>query len=275
MARSRSTICPPISKDAHLGIVGDPGRCRRWPEETSRRWPQPSPKAFAQGYRPKDDRTSAEIGPRLRRVRPKSAGVSYSVRPSFAPPYVTGPTDDFQGPSFPRAFGVPFRATSRASGKDPMYWYRLEVGLGRNGVVGATARRADLPEHLLADEHHQTRDGQKDYVATAVGGGRRPGAALAQTAGNEDLQAAYAVFEREAKDARPDPRPRTASVDGRAATRHAWPAPFPPVVLPRRFLHGRLDIRGRAEPSGAFAALPEEAWGACHAPTREGLSGSG
>jgi hypothetical protein len=40
-----------------------------------------------------------------------------------------------------------------------MYWYRLEVALGHNSVVGTTVRRADLPRHLLADEHHQTRDG--------------------------------------------------------------------------------------------------------------------
>ena len=68
-----------------------------------------------------------------------------------------------------------------------MYWYRLEVSLGRNSIVGTTVRRAELPEHLLADEHHQTRDGEKNYIATTVGEGCCLGAALAQTAGAEDL----------------------------------------------------------------------------------------
>src|SRR6266542_2284328 len=75
-------------------------------------------------------------------------------------------------------------------GKDAMSGDRLEVSLGRNSVVGTTLRQAALPSHLLADEHHQTRDGVKNYVATTVGDGCCLGAALAQTAGAEDLQAA-------------------------------------------------------------------------------------
>src|SRR5947209_7415571 len=82
-------------------------------------------------------------------------------------------------PPFLRAFGVPFWALARVSGKDPMYWYRLEVALGRNSVAGATLRRAPAPEHLLADEHHQTRDGAKNYIAMTVGAGCCLGAALA------------------------------------------------------------------------------------------------
>ena len=269
MTRSCSTICLPVSKDTYLDIVDDPGRFRRWLDETSQRWPELFPKAFAQGYRLKDDRTSAKIGLRLRRVRLRATGVSYSVRPSFVLPYMTGSTDDVQGPLFLRSFGVPFWAIARVFGKDPMYWYRLEVGLGRNSVVGTTVRQAELPQHLLADEHHQTRDGEKNYVATTVGGGCCLGAALAQTAGNEDLQAAYAVFEREAKDVQPDYQPQTVSVDGWAATHHAWRALFPLVVLLRCFLHGWLNIRSRGKLSETFAALSEKVWHAYHAPNRK------
>jgi hypothetical protein len=182
---------------------------------------------------------------------------------------MTGSTDEVQGPLFLRAFGVPFGALARVFGKDPMYWYRLEVSLGRNSVVGTTIRQGDLPEHLLADEHHQTRDGEKNYVATTVGGGCCLGAALAQTAGNEDLQAAYAVFEREAKDVQPDYRPQTVSVDGWAATHHAWRTLFPLVVLLRCFLHGWLNIRSRGKLNETFAALSEKVWHAYHAPSRK------
>src|SRR4051812_39696988 len=41
-------------------------------------------------------------------------------------PYMTGLTDDVQGPLFLRAFGVPSWAIARAFGRGPMYWYRLE-----------------------------------------------------------------------------------------------------------------------------------------------------
>jgi hypothetical protein len=268
LTRSCSTICLPVSKDAYLGIVDDPRRFRSWLDETSHRWPELFPKTFGQGYRLKDDRTSAKMGLRLRRVRLKSTGESFSVRPSFALPYMTGSTGDVEGPLFLRAFGVPFWAISRVFGRDPMYWYRLEVSLGRNSVAGTTVRQADLPEHLLADEHHRTRDGRKNYVATTVGGGCCLGAALAQTAGNEDLRAAYAVFEREAKDVRPDYRPQTVSVDGWAATHHAWLTLFPLAVLLRCFLHGWLNIRSRGKLSETFAALSERVWHAYHAPNR-------
>lgn len=269
MAHSCSTICLPVGKDAYLDVVDDPGRFRSWLDQAFRDWPELFPEAFAQGYRLKDDRTSAKMGLRVRRVRLGSTGQSYSVRPSFVLPYMTGSADEIQGPLFLRAFGVPFWAIARVFGKDAMYWYRLEVGLGRNSVVGTTVRKAELPQHLLADEHHQRRDGEKNYIATTVGEGCCLGAALAPTAGNEDLRAAYAVFAREAEDAQPGYRPETASVDGWAATRYAWLALFPLAVLLRCFLHGWLNIRSRGKLSETFAALSEKVWHAYHAATRK------
>src|SRR5262249_37662080 len=156
--------------------------------------PELFPKDFGQGYRLKDRRSSAKTGLRLRRVRLKATGQSFSVRPSFVLPYHSARTDDVQGPLFLRPFGVPFWALARVFGKGTMYWYRLEISLGRNSIVGTTLRQASVPQHLLADEHHQRRDGTKNYIATTVGAGCCLGAALAQTAAAEDLQKAYGVF---------------------------------------------------------------------------------
>ena len=231
MARSCSTICLPIGKDAYRDIVADPRRFRAWIDQKFHDHPELFPLAFAQGYRLKDGRSSAKTGLRLRRVRLKATGESFSIRPSFVLPYLSGLTDDVQGPLLLRAFGVPFWALARVFGRDPMYWYRLEVALGRRSIVGTTLRTAPLPEHLLADEHHQPRDGVKHYVATTVGGDCCLGCALAATAGVEDLQAAYAVFQREAANVQPDYQPRTVSVDGWAATRQAWLALFPVVAV--------------------------------------------
>jgi pyridoxal biosynthesis lyase PdxS len=98
-----------------------------------------------------------------------------------------------------RAFGVPFWALAHVFGRDPRYWYRLEVGLGRNRIVGTSVRQVPVPEHLLADEHHQPRDGVKNYVASTVAAGCCLGAALTQTAGAEDLQAGYGIFKQAAQ----------------------------------------------------------------------------
>ena len=268
MARRCSTLCLPIGKDDYQALINDPGRFRAWLDQAFRCWPELFPKAFADGYTLKDLRTSGRTGLRLRRIRLKATGQSFSVRPSFLLPYMVGTTDDVQGPLFLRAFGVPFWALAHVFGKGAMYWYRLEVSLGRNSVVGTTVRRAALPEHLLADEHHQSRDGVKNYIATTVGEGCCLGAALAETANTEDLTAAYGVFRREAENAQPGYRPKTVSVDGWASTRQAWRALFPLVVLLRCFLHGWLNIRSRGKLTEAFAKLSGKVWEAYHAPDR-------
>ena len=107
MARTCSTICLPLSKEAYPAIVADPQRFRRWLDQSFREHPELFPEAFAAGYRLKDDRVSARTGLRLRRVRLKATGKSFSVRPSFALPYMTGLADDVQNPLLLRAFGVP------------------------------------------------------------------------------------------------------------------------------------------------------------------------
>ena len=140
----------------------------------SGRMPELFPANFAEGYQLKDDRISAKQEVPIRRILLRD-GTAYSVRPSFLMPYMTGRIEDVEGPLFLRKFGVPFWALARVFGRDPMYWYRLECGLGRFSVVGTTVRQAELPEHLLADEHHQTLDGEKVYIATTVGAGCCPG----------------------------------------------------------------------------------------------------
>jgi hypothetical protein len=272
LARRCSTLCLPVGKDEYHDLVADPTRFRAWLDQCFRSCPELFPKAFQDGYRLKDGRTSTRTGQRLRRVRLKATGESYSVRPSFLLPYLVGATDDARNPLFLRAFGVPFWALARVFGKGPMYWYRLEVSLGRNSIAGTTVRRTELPAHLLADEHHQTRNGDKTYIATTVGEGCCLGAALAPTANTDDLTAAYQVFQQEARDVRAAYQPETVNVDGWASTHQAWQALFPLVVLLRCFLHGWLNIRSRGKLSAAFTELSRRVWEAFHASNRRGFA---
>lgn len=272
MARRCSTLCLPICKEDYLEIVDSPAHFRAWIDHAFHGFPELFPKGFASGYTLKDCRFSARLRLRIRRIRCTATKQSLSVRPSFVMPYMVGWTDDVEGPLFLRAFGVPFWALARVFGRGPMYWYRLEVGLGRNRIVGPTLRRAELPEHLLADEHHQTRDGRKNYIATTVGEGCCLGAALAPTAGAEDLTAAYGVFKEEAQDHRTDYQPRTVSTDGWASTRQAWQSLFSLVVILRCFLHGWLAIRSRGKLSEGFETLSEKVWNAYHATDRRSFA---
>ena len=135
------------------------------------------------------------------------------------------------------------------------------------------SRRAELPEHLLADEHHQTRDGRKNYIATTVAEGCCLGAGLAQTAGAEDLTGGLRRLQGgRPGTSSPSYQPRTVSVDGWASTHQAWLALFPLVVLLRCFLHGWLNIRSRGKLSESFRELSERVWEAYHAPDRRSFA---
>jgi hypothetical protein len=267
-ARGHRTICLPVSEDAYQLIVDDPREFRRTIDDWFRRTPELFPPNFAAGYRMKDDRVSAKQQVVIRRIVLKG-GAAYSIRPSFLMPYMTARAEEVEGPLFLRKFGVPYWALARVFGRDPMSWYRLECGLGRFGIVGTTVRRADLPAHLLADEHHQTLDGKKVYLATTVGSGCCLGAEPAQSAGADDLKAAYGIFKAEARDVAPKYAPRTVNTDGWQGTRAAWKALFLRVVILQCFLHGWLTIRDRAKHlGGLFAEVSRRVWESYHAPDR-------
>ena len=75
-------------------------------------------------------------------------------------PYMAARTEDVQEVLFLRKFAVPFWALAEVFGRDPMFYYRLQNSLGRFSLAGTTVRRGTLPANLLADEHHQKRDGE-------------------------------------------------------------------------------------------------------------------
>jgi hypothetical protein len=159
-SRGHRTLCLPFAEDFYSQIIDDPAAFRRAIDERFEAFPELFPPGFADGYRLKDGRVSAKQRVPIRRLILKD-GTAYGVRPSFLMPYMTARTNDVQGPLFLRKFAVPFWALSHVFGRDPMYWYRIECGLGRFSLVGTTVRRTELPDHLLADEHHQTIDGQE------------------------------------------------------------------------------------------------------------------
>src|SRR3954451_9387069 len=220
-SRGHRTLCLPIAEEAYPQVVHDPVAFRRWIDDRFREAPELFPTNFARGSELKDGRMSVKRGIPIRRLltRDKTA---YSVRPSFLMPYMTARTADVEGPLFLRKFAVPFWALARVFGHDPMDWYRLECGLGRFSIVGTTVRRADLPDHLLADEHHETHDGQKISIATTVGSGCLLGVEPAATAGTDDMKDAYAVFQQEARDIVPEYAPKTVNTDGWKGTKAAW-----------------------------------------------------
>jgi len=271
--RGSSTICLPFDKARYEQVIDKPEAFRKALDQAFRDMPELFPQAFAEGYVFKDVRTSKKTGLRLRRIECKATGEAFTIRPSFVLPYMAALADDVSGPLFLRSFGVPFWALARVFGRNPMYWYRLETSSGRNSIVGTTVRQADLPDHLLADEHHQTLQGEKVYVATTVAEGCCLGAALSETADEEGLTRAYGAFKQEAENVEPGYAPQTVNADGWAATRASWRSLFELIVVVRCFLHGWLNVRDRGKHlKELFWDLGEKVWSAFRAENRRGMA---
>ena len=119
--------------------------------------------------------------------------------------------------------------------------------MGRFSLVGTTVRAAERrPRHLVADQKHTTRGGQKVSLAATAGGGCGLGMALAEAAGNDDLTAASGAFRDEAQPLDPKDRPETINTDGGPAPQAAWRTLFNGATVILGFLHAFLKIRERA-----------------------------
>jgi hypothetical protein len=55
-------------------------------------------------------------------------------------PYMIGKTEEVEKGLYLRQFGVPYEAIAYVMGKDPMYWYRASLALGRPSLVGTTVK---------------------------------------------------------------------------------------------------------------------------------------
>ena len=231
-------------------------------------FPELFPAGMAQGYQlcgllPESVKLP---GVRLRQFKLTSAPrVKYTLRPSFVAPYLVGTVDQLEFPLRLRRYGVPYDLITCIFGHNDMFWYRLELSLGRNSLAGTTLRASGkVPEDLTADEHHTKQCGEKVFAAITTGGGCTLGIAVTAAADEASLVEAYDQFRKEAHDVQPEYSPVTVNTDGWAATRSAWSQLFPSVVLILCFLHGFLKIRDRCRKN---RELHTRVWDAYRAPT--------
>ncbi len=267
------TICISFCQDNYETVIEDPILFRKHINETLQQHPELFPENIEAGYRLKDQRESAKLKVTIRRIT--VAGVNYSVRPSFVLPYMAGFVKNVENALFLRKFSVPFWALSHCFGKYEMYWYRIEISLGRYSLVGTTVKAPDcLPRHVGADEKHTRVAGEKAYVPTTVGDGCVLGAAVTETAGQKDLEKAYGVFKQEARNLKPGYAPDTVNTDGWKATANSWQSLFPLIVTINCFLHVFIAIRDRCSKKfrDLFKQVADKLWDCYHADTRASFS---
>jgi hypothetical protein len=124
---------------------------------------------------------------RCRRIRLDQGQTVFAIAPAFVMPYMTGQTQEVDDALFLMRFQVPCWAIAHVFGRDAMYGYRLEQGLGRFRIVGTTVQHPDqLPQDLIADEKHSWLKGQRVYIATPAAKDCILGASVAQSASQTD-----------------------------------------------------------------------------------------
>jgi hypothetical protein len=238
--------------------------------------PELFPATFDKGYALNGQTAlSVKQGFSCRRVRLKSDGITFTIAPTFAMPYMTALTQDVDNPLFLRRFNVPFWALAHVFGRDAMYWYRMEQSLGRFSIVGTTVKKAEsLPKDLLADEKHTRRKKDKHYIAMTVGADCILGAEMTDSASEASLTEAYGVFAKEAQSVNPDYAPETVNTDGWTATQNAWQCLFPSIAIILCFLHAFIKIRDRATKvlEESFNAAADKVWNAYEATSKASFS---
>lgn len=271
--RGPRRICIGISPDEYDKVVDDPVLVRSFIDNAFDSHPELFPEEIDRGYELKDSRVSIKLNIRIRRIL--VAGNSWSIHPSFAMPYMTGFTKDTEKPLLLRKYAVPFWVICLCFGKNAMYWYRMEMALGRNSLVGTTVKFPDwLPEHTGADEKHTHIAGEKAYVPLTVGDGCVLGAAVTKSAGQKDLEMAYGVFKQEARNVSPGYAPKTVNTDGWRATANSWKTLFPFIAVISCFLHIYIGIRDRSRKKfgDVFRQTAEKLWNCYHADTKGAFS---
>lgn len=240
--RTNRTICLKICQENYEDSILNSILFRREIDQNINKYPELYPPAIAYGYKMKEIRKSKKLCIYIRRI--EVSGISYTIRPSFVMPYMTGLVKDVEKPLFLRKFSVPFWGLSHCFGKNPMYWYRLESHFGRNSLLGTTIKSAEnLPKHLIADEKHSKMKEGKAYIATTSGNGCILGACVASDAGTLSLEKAYSIFKQEAEQIDPNYKPLTVNTDGWKSTQNAWKILFPTITLLSCFLHIFIGIR--------------------------------
>lgn len=141
------TICLPIAEGVdYEQLVKDRKAFRQYLDDLIANHAELFPAEIAQGYCFHGFRRSAKLGLVSRRIRLVANGEAYQLRPDFVMPYMIGNTEEVEKGLYLRQFGVPYEAIAHVLGKDPMYWYRATMAMGRPSLVGTTVKDgATLP----------------------------------------------------------------------------------------------------------------------------------
>jgi len=265
------SICLPFASETeYQEKMADKKTYRKYLNSSYQKYPELFPLDMKKGYTFCGFIKSKKQEIAMRRIKLKTTQEVYQIRPSFMMPYMIERTEQVEKALYLRKWGVPFDALAYVFGRNPMFWYRAYLTLGKPSIVGTTIKSADLlPKDLLADEKHTWINGDKIYAATTVAQGCLLGVGIAESVGADDLASAYQDYKEEALAIDPNYQPETVNTDGWLPTQQAWQQLFPTITTILCFLHAFLKIEKRAKRfQDLFAMLSEKAWDIYHSDNR-------
>ena len=268
--RKARSLCVPFAREAtYARCLSDRAYYRHYLLEQYQAHPELFPSAWSAGFHFHGVVQSKKQGLRQCRVKLKGDGGVYQRRPSFMMPYMIGRVEAVEKPLLLRRWGVPFDALAYVFGRDPMYWYRAYVSLGRASVVGTTLKAAErLPAHVIADEKHTRCRGQRVFIPTTVADNCILGAEVVEAADTPTLTDGYQVFADEAGQLDPAYAPQTVNTDGWQPTQAAWKTLFPSITLVLCFFHAVLAVKNRCRRTPTLGyAVCTRLWQVYAAPT--------
>ncbi len=182
------TIRLPLAESEYDRFLNGRAYAKARLDELYEDFPEVFPEAFPWGYALygfTEPSIKQEI--RCRRIRLDHGQTVFAIAPAFVMPYMTGRTQEVGPALFLMRFHVPCWAMAHIFGRDAMYGYRLEQGLGRFSIVGTTVKNPEqLPQDLVADEKHSGLKGECIYIATTAAKDGILGASVAQSASQTD-----------------------------------------------------------------------------------------
>ncbi len=166
--RGDKSICLPVSSEGqYRQLITNNPNFRAYLLQLYTKYPEILTAEMDQGFCFHDWVVSSKQQLPMRRIKLKENSEVYQLRPDFIMPYMVGKTYEIEKPMYLRQFGVPFEAIAYVFGRNPMYWYRIYLSLGRASIVGTTIKDPQkLPQHLVADEKHTWLAGKRVYLPT-------------------------------------------------------------------------------------------------------------
>jgi len=263
-------ICLEFASQAEYEkMLEDKKRFRNYLKTKGKEHPELFPEEMPRGFNFCGYVESKKQDIKMRRIKLKNNEV-YQIRPSFLMPYMIAKTDEIEKALYLRGFGVPFEALAYVFGRDPMYYYRAFIAMGKVNLVSTTVKsQKSLPKHLLADEKHTWISGEKLFAATTVGEGCMLGVGISNDASTSGLTSAYEDFKLEAQTLDPTYSPLTVNTDGWLPTIQSWLTLFPFITPILCFLHSWLKIQDRCKKvKDIFPEIKKKVWHIYHSISR-------